>query len=428
MIVLLGFLMIASFTILIMTRRVSVMVALVLLPVIFGLAGGFGAGIGPMILNGVTQVVPIGLMLMFAIIFFSIMSDAGLFRPLVSGVLRLVGRDPLRIAFGTTAVSLIVSLSGDATSSALVIFAAFLPVYEGIGMNKLILATLLALSNSILNLLPWAGPLARVASALKLDPNAIFLPLVPTIGIATLAVLALTWLFGVQERRRLGYEPKATAVPADTAVHERRSPRERIFVWINLALTIAVLVAMVMRILPLPVVFMIGTCLALLVNFPSVKEQGQKLSSYAENAFTIISLILCSGALIGVMTDTGMVNEMANWLVRLVPGSWGKAFAMISGLMSVPLLFLMSNDAYYFGILPVIAQIGASYGVPALEIARSSMLGMPVHMFSPLLASLYLLSGMFKIDVGAFQRFALKWAVVLAAVMIGGALLTGAIR
>lgn len=429
MLVILGFAMILSFTVLIMSRKVSVMVALVLLPLGFGLVGGFGASLGPMVLGGIVQVAPIGLMLMFAVLYFSLMSDAGLFAPLVKGVVRIVGRDPMRIAFGTTVISLVVSLSGDATSTAIVIFAALMPVYTIVGMNKLILATLLALSNSVLNLLPWGGPLARIASALKLEPNEIFLPLLPVIAIAICAILSLTWWFGRSERRRLAYNPSAgMAMAGAEDKQDRPGTRERILFWINMVLTLAVLVAMVKKILPLPVVFMVGTCLALLVNYPSVKAQRERLASYAENAFTIISLILASGTLIGVMTDTGMVTAMANWLVRLVPQAWGPGFAVISGIMSVPLLFLMSNDAYYFGILPVLSQIGASFGVPPLEIARSSMLGMPVHMFSPLLASLYLLSGMFKIEVGAFQRFALKWAGALAGVMILAALVTGAIH
>jgi citrate-Mg2+:H+ or citrate-Ca2+:H+ symporter, CitMHS family len=88
----------------------------------------------------------------------------------------------------------------------------------------------------------------------------------------------------------------------------------------------------------------------------------------------------------------------------------------------------MSNDAYYFGILPVIAQMGASYNVPAVEIARASMLGMPVHFFSPLLPAPYLLAGILNLDVGVFQRFALKWAFAVSIVMIVGAVVAGAIH
>jgi len=429
MLAIIGFIMICTFMILIMTKKMSVLSALIIIPVIFGIISGFGPELGKMILKGVLQVAPIGLMLMFAVLYFSIMMDAGLFEPMVKGVVRIIGDDPMKIAFGTTIVSLIVSMSGDAVSTALVVFATFIPIYARTGMNVMVMATLLALSNSVLNLLPWGGPLARVASSLHLEPNDIFLPLIPTMLITSSAILVLTWWFGRTERIRLNYVPCAVIKDSKLESEQTTSnPRKKIILWINLILTLCVLGAMGARLAPLPVVFMIGVSIALLINFPSLKEQREKLASYADNAFTIISLIFASGALIGIMTETGMVTQMAQQLVRIVPATFGPVFAAITGVLSLPLLLFMSNDAYYFGILPVIAQLGATYNVPAIEIARASMLGMPVHMFSPLLPALYLLAGMLKADVGMFQRFALKWAVVISIVMIIGAIVTGAIH
>ncbi len=429
MLAILGFLMIITFMVLIMTKKLSVMIALVLVPVLFGLIAGFGFGLGTMILNGVIKVAPIGLMLMFALIYFNIMLDAGLFEPMVRGVVRIVGKDPMKICFGTSIISLIVSMSGDGVSSALIVFAAFIPLYKETGMNIMVLATLLALSNSVLNLIPWGGPLARIAGSLSLSPNDIFLPLIPTMIIGSIAILVLTWWFGRSERRRLNYSiaDSKEAVAGDIK-KEKPDIRKRIFVYINLILTVSLLAAMVKNLAPLPVLFMVGACIALLVNYPTTIKQGEKLVSYAENAFTTISLILASGALIGIMNDTGMLNSMAQSLVNIVPDALGPYFATISAVFSIPFLFLMSNDAYYFGLLPVIANVAANYNVPAIEIARSSLLGMPVHLLSPLLAALYLLAGILKVDIGVFQRFAVKWAVVLSIVLIIAALITGAIH
>ncbi len=247
--------------------------------------------------------------------------------------------------------------------------------------------------------------------------------------IGSAAILVLTWWFGRNERRRLNYNPAAIRESAASGEDiEKPDTRRRIFVYINLLLTIALLAAMVKHLAPLPVLFMVGACVALLINYPRTKDQGEKLFAYAENAFTVISLILASGALIGIINDTGMLESMAQSLVNIVPESLGSYFSLISAILSVPLLFLLSNDAYYFGLLPVIANVASNYGIPAIEIARSSMLGMPVHALSPILASLYLLSGILKVDVGVFQRFALKWALALSIVLILAAVVTGAIH
>jgi len=86
----------------------------------------------------------------------------------------------------------------------------------------------------------------------------------------------------------------------------------------------------------------------------------------------------------------------------------------------------MSNDAFYFGILPVIAQTAAGYGISPVEIARASVVGQPVHLLSPLVPSLYLLVGLAKVDLGDHQRFALKWAIFASFGLLAGGILFGA--
>ncbi len=55
-------------------------------------------------------------------------------------------------------------------------------------------------------------------------------------------------------------------------------------------------------------------------------------------------------------------------------------------------------------------KLAASYGIDPMEIARASVLGQPVHLLSPLVASTFLLVGMVGVDLGEHQRFAFKWA------------------
>ena len=80
--------------------------------------------------------------------------------------------------------------------------------------------------------------------------------------------------------------------------------------------------------------------------------------------------------------------------------------------------FFMSNDAYYFGILPIIAEAASNYGVDSGEIARAALMGPGVYLLSPLVASTYLLVGMAKVDFGEFQKFTLPWAIGTSIIMI----------
>lgn len=444
---LLGFGTVAIFVTLIMMKRLSAIAALIALPIVAGLLAGHGPALGDMMLKGVTDVAPIAIMLAFAILYFGLMMDAGLFDPLVRGILRIAGDDPLRIAIGTTALTSVVSLDGDGTTTAIIVISAMLPLYRATGMNPLILATLLGLANALLNFVPWGGPAARAATALKVDlVGDIFIPLLPTLLIALAAVFALAWWFGISERRRLGWVAGGAPATAgeqggDQSINgvggqpgrqaggidfDRPERRPRLF-WINLLLTIGLVAGMATGIAPLPVLIMSASVIALTLNYPTLAEQKDRLAEHAYNIVMVVLLIFAAGAFTGIMSGTGMIDAMARALLTLVPPALGPAAAVLVALLAMPFTFVMSNDAYYFGIVPVLAQTAAGYGIPAEAIARASLLGQPVHQLSPLLAPVYLACGLIGVDVADAQRFALKYAVLLSLVLTLSAVLTGAV-
>src|SRR3546814_10852667 len=85
----------------------------------------------------------------------------------------------------------------------------------------------------------------------------------------------------------------------------------------------------------------------------------------------------------------------------------------------------ISNDAFYFGVLPILAETGAAYGVSPAEIGRASLVGQQVHLLSPLVASTYLLVGFVGIEFGEHQRFTLKWALGSFLIFFAASLLFG---
>jgi len=199
----LGFAAFGVFLALVLTKRLSAVVALILVPVIFGALAGFSPQLGEMMIEGVKAVAPTSLMLIFALLYFAVMIEAGLFEPLVRKVLAVAGDDPVRVSVGSAILAMTVSLDGDGATTALVTISAMYPVYRRLGMNPLILAILLGLSSSVINWLPWGGPAARAATALRVETMDVVGPLLPALGLCLLAILALAYLFGRLERRRL---------------------------------------------------------------------------------------------------------------------------------------------------------------------------------------------------------------------------------
>ncbi|HEY1158430.1 MAG TPA: SLC13 family permease, partial [Arthrobacter sp.] len=388
MLVILGFAMIAVFMVLIMTKKLTPVLALIIVPTVFGLFAGAGLGIGDMVMDSMKSMTSTAALLMFAIIYFGLMIDVGLFDTLVKFILRKLGNDPAKVVLGTAVLAAAVSLDGDGSTTFILTTAAMLPVYLRLKMSPVVLTCVAGLANGTMNILPWGGPTARAATALKIDVNDVFVPMVPSLVAGLVVVLAFAWLLGLQERNRLratapeiwgvpdtaeefdggtsaggsgtgavgsrrgrkggnpgGAAPAVDGSPAgssvavleraetlvderdsamaDTALDPNRSTLRPKLFWFNLALTVAVMVVLVMNVIPLPFVFMVGAAIALLVNFPKVKDQGAQLIAHAPSIVAVVSMVMAAAVLTGVLKGTGMEEAMSAWLVQIIPTSMG---------------------------------------------------------------------------------------------------------
>ena len=424
--------MIIVFMALIMTKRMSVLTALALVPIVFGVIAGFGPKLGPMMLDGIKALAPTGVMLTFAILYFGIMIDAGLFDPVVRLVVRLVHGDPVKIVVGTAALALFVSLDGDGSTTYLITTTAMLPLYLRLKMDRLVLASVIIQAGGVMNILPWGGPTARAAAALKLDMGQVFPPLVPGMIVGVAWVLLVAWLLGRRERKRLGILSASNlgdmhASMSETGNGADASIRRPKLIWVNMLLTVALLGALIASLLPLPVLFLVAFALALVINYPSLEEQKARISANAGNALAVVAVIFAAGIFTGILSGTKMVDAIAGSVVALVPPALGPYLAVITGILSMPFTFFLSNDAFYFGVLPILTEAASHYGISAAEMARASLVGQPVHLLSPLVPSTYLLVGLAKVEFGDHQKFTLKWTVATSLILLLVNLLTGII-
>ncbi|MEN2418160.1 citrate:proton symporter [Streptomyces rimosus] len=498
MLTILGFVMIATFLVLIMMKKMSPMAALILIPALFCVLVGKRAHLGAYVLKGVGDLAPTAAMLMFAIIYFGVMIDVGLFDPVVRGILRFCKADPVRIVVGTALLAAIVSLDGDGSTTFMITVSALYPLYRRLKMSLVVMTGVAATANGVMNTVPWGGPTARAATALKLDAGDIFVPMVPALATGLVAVFLLAYVLGRRERKRLGLltldgagtaperavpgpaagEPVlagagggfgarvrtsvfrtvsirtgkgrgatagggggtahagtgATATATEPAPADdfqgldphRPTLRPKLY-WFNAALTVALLVLLVLQTLPIPVLFLLGAALALTVNFPHMADQKARIAAHAENVLNVSGMVFAAAVFTGVLTGTGMVEHMARWLVDGIPDGLGPHMGLVTGVLSIPLTYFMSNDGFYFGIVPILAEAGAAHGVGALEIARASLVGQALHMSSPLVPAVYVLVGMAKVEFGDHTRFTVKWAALTSLVVLAAGLLYGII-
>lgn len=447
----LGFVTVIAMVVLIMAKKLSPTVALIIIPIITGIIASFfivtdpenAPGVVNVMANikalggyitgakGIGSVAATGVMFIFSILFFGILTDAGTFRPIIKGITGLMGSDPVKVAIGTAILAMIVHLDGSGAVTFLICVPPLVPLYDALGMRRTTLASVVALSAGTMNILPWGGPTIRAATAFSMDVNDLFKPVLPAVLLGLVAVLVIAFLLGSAEKRRIGNVKAAAAqyVEAELSDEQKALLRPNLF-WVNICLIILAIVSLLFSGFAPAVVFMVFYVLATLINYPNVKETKARVDAHAKSALMMCSVLFAAGCFTGIMKGTGMITQMANALTGLIPTSMGKFFPVITGVIAMPASLLFDPDSFYYGVLPVLGQTAAGFGVEAVNVGRAAILGQMTTGFpvSPLTPATFLLLGLAGVDLGEHQKKTIPLAFCVTIVMLIVALITGGIR
>ncbi|AMM16742.1 citrate transporter [Burkholderia sp. PAMC 28687] len=413
---------------LIITKRLSPLVALIVVPTVAALAAGFGLSTAKFIVHGVQAIGPVAGMFVFAILFFGILTDAGMLDPIINGILRMVGAKPTRIVMGSALLALLIHLDGSGAVTFLVTIPAMLPLYTRLGLDKRILACVASLAAGV-NFLPWVGPMLRASAALHIPTTVIFYPMIPLQAIGLVFVFGSAYWLGKREEKRLGLgkgAPQTVLQPRELSAEEAALRRPDRF-WINVVLTVVVLATLVSGIVDPVVMFMLGTVVALIVNYPEVNAQRARIDAHAKAALMMASVLLAAGAFTGIMSGSGMLTAMAHVVVQHVLAEHARHMPFVLGLLSMPLSLLFDPDSFYFGILPVMAESAKLLGVPPIQMAQAALLGQMTTGFpvSPLTPATFLIVGLTGVELAEHQKFTIPFLFAATLLMVAAAVVIG---
>lgn len=430
MIFIIGICIITVLLILILSKTSTALTALILVPIIGSLLAGFSleATTG-FAVEGIKSIAPVAAMFIFAILFFGVLTDAGMFDPIINGILKAVGQDPAKITVGAALLAMIVHLDGSGAVTFLITIPALLPLFTKLGMDRRILACVVSLGAGTMNIVPWGGPTLRAATALKVEVTDLYAPIfIPQLG-GLLFVLLIAFLLGKKEAKRLKvniHDDVTVLHQLDLSDAEKKNRRPHLF-WLNIILTVFTITALILSWMPPVIIFMLGTILALLVNYPDTAQQRERINAHAQAALLMAAILIAAGVFTGIMKDGGFIEEMAEKAVHLVPKSGGPFIPIVLAILSMPLSLVFDPDSFYFGVLPIIVEMGNNLGVEPTAIGQAAILGQMTTGFplSPLTASTFLLTGLTNIELGDHQRFTFLYAFLVTLVMTAIAVFMG---
>ena len=424
MVAVVGFAMIICIVALLLKGKMSPIVVLTVIPAVAALILGHGpVEIADFIKEGVKTTTNNGILFIFSVIYFGVMSDTGMFDVIVNFLVKKAGNNVIAVTVATAIIATIAHLDGTTATTVLITIPALYPVYKAMKIDTKILLCLTGACMGVMNLLPWGGPVARAATVLSMDANDLWHILIPIQIVGLIFNIVVAVLLGMLAIKQGAGAGKGEKVEQDQKTKDEeialRRPKLLIF---NLALTIALIAVLSAGLVTSYVAFMIALSLALAVNYPNLKTQDKLVKKHAPAALIISATLFSAGAMVGIFDGTGMLTEMANAIMSIIPGFLGQFIHIIFGILALPLGLCIGTDAYFYGIMPLVMQVGETYGVASLSTALTMVIGKNLAlMVSPLVPATYLAIGLTDVELKDHMKFSIPiyWGISIVMLVIG---------
>lgn len=424
MVAVVGFAMIICIVALLLKGKMSPIVVLTVIPAVAALILGHGpVEIADFIKEGVKTTTNNGILFIFSVIYFGVMSDTGMFDVIVNFLVKKAGNNVIAVTVATAIIATIAHLDGTTATTVLITIPALYPVYKAMKIDTKILLCLTGACMGVMNLLPWGGPVARAATVLSMDANDLWHILIPIQIVGLIFNVVVAVLLGMLAIKQGAGAGKGEKVEQDQKTKDEeialRRPKLLIF---NLALTIALIAVLSAGLVTSYVAFMIALSLALAVNYPNLKTQDKLVKKHAPAALIISATLFSAGAMVGIFDGTGMLTEMANAIMSIIPGFLGQFIHIIFGILALPLGLCIGTDAYFYGIMPLVMQVGETYGVASLSTALTMVIGKNLAlMVSPLVPATYLAIGLTDVELKDHMKFSIPiyWGISIVMLVIG---------
>lgn len=422
-----GFILIAIIMYVLIADKMTPAVAFIVLPLFAVLLLGKNPiEISEYIKTGLTSILNTAVMFMFSISFFTLMSEQGLFDPIVDFILKKVGKNVTAIFISILIVTFVANLGGSGASAYLITIPAFKPIMDKLKVKPTrFTGTLLAMM-APMNLLPWGGPTIRASSVAQVESSQLFnyiLPVLATMMVIALAIAVLNSKLHLKDEGNV-------LLTGDLTKKEQEKKNKKTskgLFYFNLIITLGVLILLFVDIgLPMYFVFMLGYVLAIVGNYKTSSLQTQKIKEYGDNAIVMTITLFSVGIFVGIITGSGMINAMAISLISLLPEAISPHLHWFIAFFGVPIMMILGTDAFYFALLPIVIGVVEPFGIDSQTVAAAFIItGTWGTYISPSVSSNYIGVALAETTIGEHlkRNFPIMWAAsivtLLAATFLG---------
>ena len=425
-----GFVIIIAMVYLLLKEKAIPISVFVLLPIIGALLNGFGAvEITTFVKEGCAKVWPMAALFVFTVTFFDVMGDAGLFDKVVEHSVKMAKGNVTGVLLAIFIIATIASLAADSPSTYLIVMVPMLPLVKklNIRVSSAMLVTCMAIS--VMNLLPWGGAVNRASITVGIDSAVMWKPLIPVQVFGWFCSLIAVFFISAGEKKRgAGIQNENDDVLSVKMANsaEAEALKRPKLLWFNVALTVLVFVLLFTTDLPNYFIFMCGCVFVLMVNYPDAKQQKELINEHAADSLISVATVLSAGVLVGVLNNSGMITAMANMIINFLPDFMGPYIHLVFGFLGGFIGLGVNPDPLYYGLLPILIEVTANFGVSPESVAYALMIGGDsIFTLSPVIAGTYMALTVSGLSYKEHMRRSLMPLWILGLLMLGFAMATG---
>ena len=387
-----GFIMVIVMVALIIWGKVALPPILILLStvvaIILGVSGVLGEVMGPLEIltslrgyvdTGANSVLSTVVLFTFAIVYFNILSDAGMFDVIVGAVIKRMGNSVTAILLMTCFLVFISHLDGSGATTMLITIPTMLPLYKKMNVSPIILLGYVGLWSGVENMLPWTSALARVSASTGVDPYELWNALLPVQVVGFIILIISCFVLGKLLKKRGCGMSDEEFLAIKSGMGKKGDPVLKVsntVLYIDMGITVLLVISMLLGWVNTSVAFMLAISFALLLNCRGgAKEMTAQIRKHGSTALNMVMILFSIGMFVGVMTDTGMMDAMTQTLINLVPEAMSSHLTFIIGLVSVPLSMAVGSDSLYMIMAPIFGNMAVAFGGTMLGAAGACVIG-----------------------------------------------------
>lgn len=342
----------------------------------FGLGYNLGEVSGFIINQVNTVMASAGYMLLFGLVYFSMLTETGMFEIIINKMLSLLGNkmNVIVIFVMTSLISCVAYLTASMSTSYLIVFPIMIPLFRKFKIDRNYAFLICQTAISAMCWLPWGIGVVNSAMMAGVSPEELASASIPW-GLCFIPAIILQWVyFAICHKKKEGTLglPAVAAEVVETEKKEANPNARPQFFWVNLLVFVVAVIALAYFKVPSYLVFIVASIVTAMVNYP--KDFGKIWNKAGLTFFNVLVMLIAICFYLAAFnaapadgSGVSMVNALSTALTGIFPPALMKYMFVIFLLLEVPIIHFVPYQLYNT-MYPLFISVGATFGMGSMAI------------------------------------------------------------